>query len=466
MKKYFLLFTAAILCNTVWAQKQGIGLHFGGYDFYGPQTNKYFFADQNHYKTDIDGATDTSLKKALYWKPLVKISYWFELNKHIDLSASLSLANLEYPNSNPDSDYIKKYYYNTTGTRNEKFLGELDARINYNILAKQDYLFSPYLFGGVNASYHDIFFGADIPLGVGMNINLTGKKDNPIFLNLESGYKIAVTGHDQNHLQHSIGFVYWFKPGYKAPKKSVAAPPALPPVIKDADGDGVPDSEDACPALAGTAVLNGCPDSDNDGIADNKDECPLVTGFPQFNGCPDSDADGISDNKDKCPYLAGLVPFNGCPPPDADKDGVLDAADKCPNDFGPASNQGCPEIKQETVRQIEKAAKAIFFETGKAAIRKASYKQLDIVVGILQNNSSYYADIEGHTDNVGEDRQNMELSRQRAEAVRNYFVKQGISEDRLTAQGFGKTQPIATNETATGRSANRRTVIKLRNFKK
>lgn len=441
---------------------QGIGIHFGAYDFYGPQTDKYFLSDQYHYSyNDEKGGYDSSLRKKLYWKPMVKFSYWFQLNKHLDLSLALSLANLEYPNSRPDSDYINKYYYNSAGTKVEKFLGEFDVRMNYNIIPKEDYIVSPYLFAGINASYHDIFFGADIPLGVGVNVNMTGKKNGAIYLNLESGYKIAGTDHDQNHLQHSIGFVYWFKPGYKPPK---AVPP--PPPVKDTDMDGVPDDEDACPTIAGPAALNGCPDSDNDGIADNKDECPLVAGLPQFNGCPDSDGDGISDNKDKCPYVAGLAQYDGCPPPDADKDGVPDSEDRCPNDPGPASNQGCPEIKQETIRQVEKAAKAIFFETGKATIKKASYKQLDVVVKVMKDNPSYYADIEGHTDNVGGDQLNMDLSQKRADAVKNYFVKQGISEDRLTAQGFGKTQPIATNETATGRAANRRTVIKLRNFKK
>ncbi|WP_165836368.1 OmpA family protein [Taibaiella soli] len=465
MKIKFLL-PVLLLCSF-WAnaqKMQGIGIHFGGYDFYGPQTNNYLFSDQYHYSYNSEkGAYDTSTRSHLFWNPMVKFTYWFQLNKHLDLNLGLSLANLEYPTDRPDSDYINKYHYNTAGTRNEKFLGEFDARINYNIIPKEDYLFSPYVFAGINASYHDIFWGADIPLGIGVNVNLSGKKTNPIYLNLESGYKIAGTDHDQNHLQHSIGIVYWFKPGYKPPK-AVTPPP--PVIIKDTDNDGVPDDEDACPTIAGPAALNGCPDSDNDGIADNKDECPLVAGLPQFNGCPDSDGDGIPDNKDKCPYVAGLAQYDGCPPPDADKDGVPDTEDRCPNDPGPASNQGCPEIKQETVRQVEKAAKAIFFETGKATIKKASYKQLDVVVKVMKDNPSYFADIEGHTDNVGSHDLNMGLSQKRAEAVKNYFVKKGISEDRLTAQGFGETQPIATNETATGRAANRRTVIKLRNFKK
>ena len=322
------------------------------------------------------------------------------------------------------------------------------------------------MFAGINASYHDIFFGADIPLGVGVNINMSKQKN--LYLNLESAYKIAGTDHDVNHLQHSIGFVYWFKPGYRAPR--TGTPTAAPDTfvaepIKDMDNDGVMDDDDQCPTVAGTAAMNGCPDSDGDGIADNKDDCPLVAGKAEFNGCPDSDGDGIPDQKDKCPYLAGQSQYDGCPPPDKDNDGFTDDVDKCPDQYS-KTNNGCPEIKQEIVRQVEKAAKAIFFETAKATIKKASYKQLDAVVHILKADASLYADIEGHTDNVGNDDYNMDLSQKRAEAVRDYFVSKGISADRLTAQGFGKTQPVATNETATGRAANRRTVIKLRNYQK
>jgi outer membrane protein OmpA-like peptidoglycan-associated protein len=235
--------------------------------------------------------------------------------------------------------------------------------------------------------------------------------------------------------------------------------------IRDMDNDGVMDDDDQCPTIAGTAALNGCPDSDGDGIADNKDDCPLVAGKAEFNGCPDSDGDGIPDQKDKCPYVAGQSQYDGCPPPDKDNDGFTDDVDKCPDQYS-KTNNGCPEIRQEIIRQVEKAAKAIFFETAKATIKKASYKQLDAVVRVLKADPSLYADIEGHTDNVGNDEYNMDLSQKRAEAVRDYFVSKGISADRLTAQGFGETQPIATNETATGRASNRRTVIKLRNYQK
>ena len=70
-------------------------------------------------------------------------------------------------------------------------------------------------------------------------------------------------------------------------------------------------------------------------------------------------------------------------------------------------------------------------------------------------------DIEGHTDDVGKDASNLDLSDRRAASVKNYFISKGISADRLTSKGYGETRPIADNKTAAGRAQNRRTEIHL-----
>jgi OmpA-OmpF porin, OOP family len=108
----------------------------------------------------------------------------------------------------------------------------------------------------------------------------------------------------------------------------------------DSDGDGLVDSRDECPTVAGPIQLLGCPDSDNDGIKDKDDRCPNQPGEALHSGCPDTDKDGIADDKDDCPALAGKSSANGCP--DADGDGTPDKDDDCPNEKGSASNRGCP----------------------------------------------------------------------------------------------------------------------------
>jgi hypothetical protein len=85
--------------------------------------------------------------------------------------------------------------------------------------------------------------------------------------------------------------------------------------VADSDNDNVPDDEDECPNIPGSAATRGCPDNDGDGIPDHLDGCPSVPGIIQFKGCPDTDLDGIPDNADVCPYEAGPVSNNGCPLP-------------------------------------------------------------------------------------------------------------------------------------------------------
>ena len=114
---------------------------------------------------------------------------------------------------------------------------------------------------------------------------------------------------------------------------------------RDSDGDGISDSDDDCPEVAGLAAFNGCPDSDGDGIEDSKDDCPTVAGLKSLNGCPDADGDGVSDADDTCPDEAGPAANNGCPWPDTDGDGVLDKDDVCPDVPGTVANNGCPEVE-------------------------------------------------------------------------------------------------------------------------
>ncbi|MBS1772592.1 MAG: OmpA family protein [Bacteroidetes bacterium] len=228
----------------------------------------------------------------------------------------------------------------------------------------------------------------------------------------------------------------------------------------DADLDGIADAEDRCPQEAGTAAMQGCPDRDKDGIADIDDACPDIAGLAQFKGCPDTDGDGIADNEDKCPTAAGPVANQGCP--DTDNDGVADNMDKCPTVPGTVANQGCPEISVEVKKRLAFAATAIQFDLGKATIKKTSYKLLDGVVKILNDYPDYLMTIDGHTDNVGKPDKNLQLSKDRAAAVKGYFVSKGISADRLIDNGYGDTKPVASNKTAKGRAQNRRVAMDLK----
>ncbi|MEI8085912.1 MAG: OmpA family protein [Paludibacter sp.] len=230
----------------------------------------------------------------------------------------------------------------------------------------------------------------------------------------------------------------------------------------DTDNDGVPDSKDNCPNTPANVKVdaNGCPiDSDKDGVPDYLDKCPKVFGLSKFDGCPDTDNDGVPDYLDKCPTLAGLVKFDGCP--DRDNDGVPDYLDKCPDVPGIAANKGCPEVKAATLKIFTQALQGIQFESGKDVIKKSSNGILDQVVKVMKENPSYNLEINGHTDNVGDNAKNLELSQKRADAVKKYLTDKGISASRLMSKGYGETVPVSDNKTAEGKAKNRRVEFKV-----
>jgi len=103
--------------------------------------------------------------------------------------------------------------------------------------------------------------------------------------------------------------------------------------------------------------------------------------------------------------------------------------------------------------------KGVNFETGKADLLSSSFRILESTVKGLQKYDSVRVEISGHTDNVGGLEYNDKLSQARAESVRNYLIKKGIAESRITAVGYGYSRPRASNNTPQGKAQNRRIEI-------
>jgi outer membrane protein OmpA-like peptidoglycan-associated protein len=101
----------------------------------------------------------------------------------------------------------------------------------------------------------------------------------------------------------------------------------------------------------------------------------------------------------------------------------------------------------------------VLFDTGKYTLLPGAREKLAKIAGILLSHPTLRLQVEGHTDSVGGDEYNQRLSEQRAGAVRDYLVQQSIPADHVTAKGFGKTQPVASNATAAGRQQNRRVEV-------
>ncbi|WP_437936962.1 OmpA family protein [Sorangium sp. So ce341] len=253
------------------------------------------------------------------------------------------------------------------------------------------------------------------------------------------------------------------------PRKHGCPPPP------DRDGDGIPDVEDACPFVAGVASADprkhGCPpppDRDNDGIPDGDDACPFVAGVasddPRKNGCPpDQDEDGVPDSEDACPEVKGLrskdPAKNGCPR-DTDGDTFRDDKDACPREKGFADpdpeKHGCPKAVRVTDKNVV-ILQQVQFDTDKATIKPVSDPLLDEVAQVLKEHPEIVLiEIQGHTDDRGTDEHNRVLSQNRANSVMAALVRRGIDSTRLTAQGYGRDQPIDNNATEAGRQRNRR----------
>ena len=179
---------------------------------------------------------------------------------------------------------------------------------------------------------------------------------------------------------------------------------------------------------------------------------------------PDADGDGVPDAEDACRDTPGDPADEGCPPPpDLDRDGIYDPEDRCMDQpetvNGFLDDDGCPDDPQARVRVSGSRLEledSIAFEPASTILLDTSRGMLDEVVALLKGTPHWQVRIEGHTDSAGNDTTNMELSKGRAEAVATYLVDRGIDRSRLTAIGFGEARPLDTNRTASGRARNRR----------
>ena len=243
-----------------------------------------------------------------------------------------------------------------------------------------------------------------------------------------------------------------------------ASAPA-PKMSIDSDSDGIPDEQDSCPSIPGSAKWNGCPvpDTDHDGVNDDEDSCKSIAGVAKYHGCPipDTDGDGINDEQDSCKSIPGIAKYHGCPIPDRDGDGINDEEDHCPDQAGTAENHGCPALKKEVIEKIEYKGNNVTFKTSSSQLTKTSYAPLNDVAVMLKAHPEWHLTIEGFTDASGSQEYNLALSQQRADVVKNYLVKRGISSGQITAIGYGKARAIGDNGTSVGKAKNRRVEFKL-----
>jgi outer membrane protein OmpA-like peptidoglycan-associated protein len=124
-----------------------------------------------------------------------------------------------------------------------------------------------------------------------------------------------------------------------------------------------------------------------------------------------------------------------------------------------SSKRAAVKVTQTPRGALITSDERILFDTGKANIKSDGKVFIDRVAKILKEKTKADVTVEGYTDNVGSEKANLQLSVSRANAVRTALVQAGIDSKRITAKGFGMSQPAASNATPEGRQANRRTEI-------
>lgn len=189
---------------------------------------------------------------------------------------------------------------------------------------------------------------------------------------------------------------------------------------------------------------------------------PVAESEPAPAAPADSDNDGVIDADDQCPNTLSnaSVDASGCPL-DTDKDGVADYLDQCPDSAAEdrVDSKGC-KLKKVRVDEIKLHVQ---FATNSSVVPQSAMSEIEGVANFMKAHADLLVDIEGHTDSMGNDSYNKFLSQRRADAVAKVLVEKfGIEAGRVKAVGYGEEKPVATNDTAEGRQANRRVVAVLK----
>lgn len=358
--------------------------------------------------------------------PLSQISVARTLNRSFAVDLQASVGEIDNKRLMIDNEYM--------------VLVGLGLRYRFanGYILKETSWFDPYLRLGANyhrmpyrgLEFNPVVYGDD---GSGNQVPVSGVVD--VWGDaLENG---AVAQNDHFAISGGLGMNFWIWPkiGINLEAQYVAVP-----AIKS-------DYIDFFQAKAGLAFRFGKNDRDKDGIVDEEDECPDTWGLAEFNGCPDTDGDKIPDHLDKCPEEA------------------------CPN--GEETDEyyceeGCKKMKEKPVDPIEPiepievikeiSFSDVLFEFDSSVLTGDSTEKVKEAAAIIQSQSGNYF-VDGFADSDGSEAYNLNLSRKRAQAVKDALVKEGVDANRLEVRAFGEQYPKCTNETPEGRACNRRVVV-------
>jgi len=213
------------------------------------------------------------------------------------------------------------------------------------------------------------------------------------------------------------------------------------PLKVDTDGDGLSDGDEVLKYHTDPLKV----DTDGDGLSDGDEVLKYHTDPLKV----DTDGDGLSDGDEVLKYHTNPLLK------DTDGGGVNDGEEirRGTNPLDPTDDM-IKVIESKVGESI--ILEGIEFKSGSAEILPSSAETLDKVYHTLKFNPDIAVEIQGYTDNVGKPAKNLKLSDDRAVSVKDYLVKKGIAESRLSTKGFGENKPVASNSTKAGKQKNRR----------
>jgi len=423
------------------------------------------FGDYGYYENNVNFFRGTKLDASLYTQYKFNNGYILKKDSRLSPFLTVGLGLAAYGiNSSFDKSGSDPTLSPTIITKGVDLILPVGAGLKYQITERIAIQYQ-YLYNFTNSDVHDQNrSGGDVNLVFG----------TPVHPAYKGGY--------DTYGQHIFSVVFNIGKHTDTDKDGVGDKwdkcPNTPRNVKvdvdgcpvDTDKDGVADYLDQCPDTpAGVTVdAKGCPvDTDLDGVPDYLDKCEGTPAGVKIDasGCPiDTDGDGVADYLDKCADTpSGVkVDASGCPV-DTDGDGVPDYLDKCPDVAGTAENNGCPVVVSDVATVTETQFQNIQFEFNSERLTRDSYPTLDqIAVTLKDSPSSVKVNIAGYTDYIGSDEYNLKLSVRRASSVKNYLITKQIPSSRIIIKGYGKENPIATNETAEGRQKNRRVEFQIK----
>lgn len=368
---------------------------------------------------------------------------------------------------------------------------------------RPQYKFVPFLMAGIGQvslfNEDDFLFN----FGFGVKYSLSN------LIGLRTDIRNVISGSDfyKNSIVYTLGLTFQFG--------GEERPPIEIPLAPDNDNDGIRDSLDYCLNTPGSSKAfvmevdsKGCPkdsdsdgtpdymeDDDVDGVINYNDLCPnTLKGYPvNEEGCPkDSDGDGIVDGKemeigtdpqkadtddDKLSDLEEIEKYKTDPLKlDTDGDGLSDYDEifiyktdplKLDTDEDGYKDgdeiliyKSDPTIYGDIYKELF-GKKVINFDFDSFRIRKDAKPILDEIADFMLKYGEAHLTIEGHTCSIGPENYNMKLSLKRANSAKKYLLKKGITEERISTEGFGETKPVESNKTMKGRAANRRAEFKV-----